>query len=299
VPASPEVVTSLDRIRPWLTRLVWALLVLTLGLGIGSALSTHSRPVQSVGTLLAWGGWTLGLLALAVAHPIGLTTLRLCLVAVVGTTAWVALSTPVPSWQRMLAVLGCIGCLGLVGSAETATWCVDGPSYPGESRHALRTPPWLIPLSTLLCVLTVGLVIAAPLLLASKAWLAGGVVAVAAAGMLWVGTRSIHQLSVRFVVFVPAGFVVHDALSLLDPVLFRRNVIERIAAAPADTDSLDLTSGAIGMPLEVMLTEKVELTKLSADRKTGEAGRTARFLVSPVRPGAVVREAAARRLPVA
>jgi hypothetical protein len=298
VPSSPEVVTSLDRLRPWLNRSVWALLVPTLGLGIGSALSAHSRPVQIVGTLVAWVGWSLGLLALAVAHPVGLTTLRLCLTAVTGTSVWVALSSSVPSWQRVLVVLAAFGCCALIGSAETSTWCMDGPAYPGESRHALKAPPWLIPLALLLSILTVGSVISAPMLLAARSWVSGGVALVVAVAMLWAGTRSIHQLSVRFVVFVPAGFVVHDPLALLDPVLFRRNVIERIGAAAPDTDSLDLTSGAIGMPVEVTLTEKVELTKLSTDRRTGEVGRTARFLVSPVRPGAVVKEAAARRLPV-
>lgn len=266
-----------------------------MGSGIGAGLAVHSRPIQLVGTLIAWAVWTAGLGAVALAHPVGLTTIRLCLTALVGCTGWIALADGPAPWQRGAAVVGALCALAALGSAETATWCVDGPAYPNESRHALKTPIGLIPITLIVCALTVASVIGSLLLLAAKAWVAGAVLAFAAAGVVWVGTRSLHQLSRRFVVFVPAGFVVHDHMSLFDPVLFRRNVVEHMGPAVADTDSLDLTLGATGMPLEVHLTEKVELTKLSNDRRTGEAGRTARFLVSPMRPGAVLREAAARK----
>ncbi len=295
MPPSSAAVSTLDQARPWVNRAVWAALVLTLGLALGSALSSFSRPVQVVGTMLAWVGWASGLLAVVIAHPLGLTTLRLCMTAMVGATAWVAIADGVPTWQRGAAIVGSLLALGTVGSAETTTWCVDGPAYPNESRHALKTPIGLLPISVIVCALTAASFVMAPILLAAKAWLPGVGVLVVAGVMAWVGTRSLHQLSRRFLVFVPAGFVVHDHLALLDPVLFRRNVIQSMSPAPIETDSLDLTLGATGMPLEVLLHEKVELTKLSSDRKTGEAGRTARFLVSPVRPGAVLKEAQARR----
>jgi hypothetical protein len=248
-----------------------------------------------MGTIVAWAIWTIGLLAVVLAHPIGLTALRLTLTAVVGCAVWVCVEAGVPLWQRVAAVIGAVLVIATVGSAETATWCMDGPAYPNESRHALKTPIGLLPISILISTLTVGSFVLCPILFAAKAWIVASIVGLFAIGMTWIGTRSLHQLSRRFVVFVPAGFVVHDQLVLLDPVLFRRNVVESIAPAPTDTDSLDLTLGATGMPLEVLLREKVELTKLTADRKTGEVGRTARFLISPVRPGAVVREAQARR----
>jgi hypothetical protein len=295
VPSSTAAVTKLDSVRPWINRFVWSIQVVTLGIALGSALGSHSRSVQITGTVLAWAAWTGGLLAVIIAHPIGLTTLRLIMTALVGATVWVCFADGVPLWQRAMAGVGTLLVLATVGSAETATWCVDGPAYPNESRHALKTPIGLLPITAIVCALSAFSFVMFPMLLAARAWVFAAAVGAVAAGMGWLGTRSLHQLSRRFVVFVPAGFVVHDHLVLLDPVLFRRNVVESIAAAPADTDSLDLTLGATGMPLEVLLHEKVELTKLSADRKTGDVGKTARFLVSPVRPGAVVREAQARR----
>jgi hypothetical protein len=264
-------------------------------LAIGSALQGHSRPVQIVGTIVAWLTWTIALGAVIIAHPIGLTAIRFCLTALVGVTGWVCIADGIPPWQRGLAIIGTLLAIAALGSAETATWCIDGPAYPNECRHALKTPVTLVPVAVIISILTAASFIALPLLLAARMWTSSAVAGIVAGFMAWAGTRSLHQLSRRFVVFVPAGFVVHDHMVLMDPVLFRRNVVDTIRPAPADTDSLDLTMGAAGMPLEINLHEKVELTKLGKDRKTGEIGRTARFLISPMRPGAVVREARARR----
>jgi hypothetical protein len=298
VPANPANLSALDRARPWVNRAVWASLVGLLGFGIGASLADTSRSVQLVATALAWIGWTIGLTALAIAHPIGLTALRLLVPATSATGVWVALDSAVPLWQRTTAVFAALLVVATIASAETATWCVDGPSYPNECRYALKTPPSMLPISALSAVATVGSIITGPLLLAARQWIAGSILSALAVGLCWLTLRSLHQLSRRFVVFVPAGFVLHDPLVVLDPVLFRRNVIERLALAEVGTDSLDLTRGAPGTPIEVFLSEKVELTKLSDDLRTGEAGRTARFLASPMRPGAVLREATTRKLPV-
>jgi hypothetical protein len=281
-----------------MNRMVWASLIGLLGFGIGSGLADASRSVQLVATGLAWIGWTIGLASLAIAHPVGLTALRLLLPATVVTGVWVAVSDSIPLTQRVCAVIAVLLVLISVASAETATWCIDGPSYPNECRYALKTPPGMLLISALSATATVGSLIGGPVLLAARQWIAGVAVCVLAVGLCWLTLRSLHQLSRRFVVFVPAGFVLHDPLVVLDPVLFRRNVIERLALAEVGTDSLDLTRGAPGTPIEVFLSEKVELTKLSDDLRTGEAGRTARFLASPMRPGAVLREATTRKLPV-
>jgi hypothetical protein len=100
------------------------------------------------------------------------------------------------------------------------------------------------------------------------------------------------------VVFVPAGLVLHDPLSLADPVLFQRRTIETLRAAPAGTDSLDLTQRAAGLPVELILLEKVPLVLVKPGDRFGESGSSARLLFTPTRPGAVLADAAARRLPV-
>jgi len=92
--------------------------------------------------------------------------------------------------------------------------------------------------------------------------------------------------------------VLKDAMAVTDPVLFRRQVVEALRPAPADSDSLDLTLGAPGLALELVLTEKVPMTLVKPKERRGEAGASARLLFTPTRPGAVLADAADRSIRV-
>src|SRR5207244_1726483 len=95
------------------------------------------------------------------------------------------------------------------------------------------------------------------LLLAHQRWAAGVVVAVAGCAGAVVSGRALHGLARRWLVFVPAGIVLHDPLTLADPVLFQRPVIDGLGPAPAEPAGrrLDLTAGATGLALAVRLRE--------------------------------------------
>ncbi len=136
------------------------------------------------------------------------------------------------------------------------------------------------------------------LLLAARSWVAGGIVLVLGLPAAFILLRSLHGLSRRWVVFVPAGMVLHDPLTLLDPALFPRRTIESLRPAPADSDSLDLTMGALGLTLELILTEKIPMTRAKPGKVFGEQGASARLLFTPTRPGQVLEEATRRRVPV-
>jgi hypothetical protein len=145
---------------------------------------------------------------------------------------------------------------------------------------------------------TVGAPVAGMLLLAARQWVAGGVVLVVGGAAATVLARALHGLSRRWVVFVPAGLVLHDPMSLMEPILFEKAVIETLRPAPAESDSLDLTQGSPGLALELILNQKVPMALAKQRRRGGEAGSSARLLFTPTRPGLVLREAAARRVPV-
>ena len=68
--------------------------------------------------------------------------------------------------------------------------------------------------------------------------------------------------------------------------------------APLGTDSLDLSHGAPGLALELVLREKVPMVVVHPGRRGDQAGASARLLFTPTRPGLVLGEALARRLPV-
>ncbi|MBV9935221.1 MAG: hypothetical protein JO367_13030 [Actinobacteria bacterium] len=280
-----------DRLHPWLLRAAWAVLPFTAGPGLASALDGWAHPARTVAAAGLWAGWGLVLVATLVPHPIALTVLR------IGAPAAVAAAAAATS---VLGTASAVVALVFAFAPATGVWSVNGTAYPNERRFPLRVPAWLLigPLP-LAWALAVGGPTAGALLLGEKQWVAGAIVAVVGVTLAVVLVRALHGLSRRWVVFVPAGLVVHDHLALRDPVLFMREMIETLGPAPADTDALDLTLGAPGLALELNLFEKVPMTLAPRGRRRGEEGASALLMFTPTRPGAVLEEARRRRIRVA
>lgn len=279
-----------DRLHPWLLRASWAALPFTAGPGLASALDGWAHPARAVATVGLWAGWGVVLVATLVPHPIGLTGLRIAAPAALAASA-AAASALGSAWSVLVIVLAF--------APTTGVWAVNGPAYPNERRFPLRMPGWLLigPLPVA-WALAVGGPAAGALLLAEQHWVAGVIVAALGVPLAVVLVRALHGLSRRWVVFVPAGLVVHDHLALDQPVLFLREMVETLGPAPAETDALDLTVGAPGLALELNLLEKVPMTLAARGRQRGESGASARLMFTPTRPGAVLAEARTRRLRV-
>lgn len=272
----------------WVVRAAWAVLPVAAGPGLGDALSARSEPVQTVASVGLWGVWAVVLLASLVPLPVSLTALR---VAAPLAVAWALWS------ENLLAVLSCVVALAVAFAPGTGLLFVNGPAYPNERRFPLRAPGALLAgLLPLAWALAVGPVMAGVLLLAAGSVVWGAVALVVGVPIAVVLLRSIHVLSRRWVVFVPAGVVLHDPLSLVDPVLFQRKVVEVMRLAPADTDSLDLTQRSPGLAVELVLLEKTPMTLVRPGQRGGEQGSSARLMFTPTRPGAVLAEARSRRL---
>jgi hypothetical protein len=187
----------------------------------------------------------------------------------------------------------------LVLAPTTGAVFVDGSSYGDERRLPLRPPAALLlgPVELAWAVAVAG-VAAGPLLLAAEQWAAGGAALAVGLPAAWFAARSLHGLARRWVVFVPAGLVVHDPLTLLDPVLLHRRLVRTIAPAPPGHPGLDLTAGAAGLHLVVDLAEAVPVTLQRPGKRLGEPATATAVRIAPTRPGAVLDEAARRRLPV-
>lgn len=285
-----------QRLVPWALRAAWALLPVTAGPAFAGALDGRSGPVQTVASLGLWAAWVVVLVATLVPHPVSLTVVR-C--AAPGAVA-AALAAAVDGDGGALAVSTTALALAAALLPETGTAFVNGPAYPNERRFPLRAPaPLLVGVLAVVWALAVTPLVAGPLLLAARQWIAGAVVVALGGPLSFVLFRAMHGLSRRWLVFVPAGVVLHDHLALADPVLFRRQVVARMGPAPADTDALDLTQAAPGLGLELALTEEVPLVRARPGQRLGEAATPTRILFTPTRPGAVLREAAERGLPVA
>jgi hypothetical protein len=290
---------DLRRLYPSVIRVGWLTLPFAAGPALGAAVHPHSEAVRLAATILLWAGWAVVLLATLVPHPLGLTAMRLCAPAA-AVAAIAAGVTGRPSGLAEAAAVA-VTCLNVVlaFAPATAVLYVNGPAYPNERRFPLRPPgPLLLGPLPLAWAITVLAPVAGILLLAAKAWVAGAIVVAAGLPLAFVLARSLHSLARRWVVFVPAGVVLHDPLALLDPVLFPRQTIEALRPAPAGTDSLDLTQGSLGLAIELVLLEKVPMTRAKPGKVGGEQGASARLLFTPTRPGQVLAEASQRRVPV-
>jgi hypothetical protein len=253
-----------------------------------------------VASVILWGAWAAVLLASLAPRPLGLTLLRVTAPLAV-VLALVAAPATDPL-KAMLAVAGTAVAAWTAFTPSVGYRFVNGAAYGEERRYPLRVPPPLVlaPLPLAVAVIGAGAV-AGPLLLADGRYVAGvialvlGVPAVRAAG------RSVYALSQRWAVLVPAGIVLKDPLTLIDPVLFPR---ERIASlrplpfptAPAD-DVVDLRLGAAAGSLVLELTDEAQLFRAHGRLRGGESVKARRIAFCPRQPERLLAEAAARKKP--
>ncbi|MEO5679208.1 MAG: hypothetical protein ABIS47_06030 [Acidimicrobiales bacterium] len=289
----------LRRFVPWALRAAWVLLVPLTGPAFAAALAPTSGPVRTTVSGGLWVVWAGTLLAALVLTPVTLTALRIVAPAAPVAALWAA-ATGRPSGVATAAAIAAAALAAAVAlSPAVGSAFVNAPAYPNERRHLLRLPAALalgpVPLAWAVAVAAPTAVV---LLGAARVWAGAAAALLLGAPATVLAVRSLHQLTLRWLVMVPAGVVVKDAMALAEPVLLRREVVEALRPAPAGSDSLDLTLGAGGLALELLLSEKVPMTLVKVKERVGEAGASARLLVTPTRPGAVLADAAQRSLPV-
>lgn len=281
-----------------LLRLLWLSLPVTVGPAVEDAVGAGSSAVSGVVAVGLWLAWAAVLLTLLVPRVVSLTVLRVGAPALVVVAVTAAVRDGVEGLD-LLAVA--VAALVLVVAAwpTVGTELVDGSSYGPERRLPLRVPPSLAlgPAPLAVAVVLVG-VTAGPMLLAAEQWALGAVATVIGGGLAYLAARSLHALSRRFLVFVPGGVVVHDPLTLVDPVLMPRTGLASVGPAPADTDAEDLTMGAGGLVMELRLQQPSAMVRRRPGRAPDEAVTTAAVLVTPTRTAAFLADARERNLPV-
>jgi hypothetical protein len=282
----------------WVARALWLVLPLAVGPVLGAALDPRSGPVQALGTGVAWGAWVVVLVALLVPRASSLTVVRIGTPAALVAAGWAAgPGSPDDELARgIVAVVAAALALAATVAPSVGDAFVDGSSYGSERRFALRTPVPLAVLAAATWVAVAAAAVAGPFLLAARQWVAGGVLTLAGAAVVWFGVRSLHGLARRWLVLVPSGVVVHDPVSRPESVMAPRPLIVRLGPAPAGSDGLDLTLGAAGLALELETSEELPVTV--RDGRRLDTRPASRVLVAVARPAAVLAEAEARRLPV-
>jgi len=280
----------------WPVRAVWLAQALCLGPAFAAWLDDASAPVQWVASVGAWGAWLAVLVATLVPSTLSLTVVRLAGPAAAAAALGALVATGTSAATVVALAAGLVALLVCL-APETAEVFVDGSSYGDERRMPLRTPAALLagPAELAWAVAVAGAT-AGPLLLAAGQWLAGALALAVGLPLAGMAVRSLHALARRWLVFVPAGLVVHDPLALAEPVLLPRSGLRRLGPAPADSDALDLTGGAWGLALEARLVAPITVARLAPRRAPVEVGDVTALLVTPARPGRVLAEARRRRI---
>ena len=291
---------TLLRLHLWPFRVIWVVLALSASTSAADALGDSTAAVV-VWSTVAWVAWGAVLVALLVPRMVGLTVVRILAPALALAAIAAAAGGSMASVLDGLTVVAAALAIVVALAPWTADALVDGSSYGPERRFALRTPLALTTVAVVTWAVVVGSAAGALSLLATEQWLAAVGGLVVGAAIAWAGSRSIHQLSKRWLVLVPTGLVVHDPLVMPEPQLFLRQTMARVgpaeATVPDDVVTEDLSAGASGLLVSVTLSEPVEL--LVRDGSRGTTLRPVdRVLVCPVLPAELLAEARQRRLPM-
>ncbi len=284
---------------PWIARAAWVAVALLGGQAVERAVDGRSEAVRWTAAIGGWTVWAVVALALAIASVRSLTAIRvLAPIALVAASA--VASGGVPAADLALLVVPALIAVLASFTAEFGRGFVQASAYGDEQRFPLRMPVGVGTIAVAAWLLWAPTVVAGPLLLAARSWVGGAVcAALAVAGLVFLGPRW-HRLSRRWFVLVPAGVVVHDPVVLADTLMVRTQQVARLGLAPAGTEAADLTGPASGYALEVTTSEPVTTVFAYTPKEpNGRAIHLTAFLVSPTRPGATLRAAVERGLPVA
>jgi len=282
----------------WIIRILWLLLPLGVGELLSEALTNRSSPVVVVVAVMSWGVWSVVLGALLFPLPATLTVIRLLApVPILAGTISAVLATP--SALGWFGLVTAAAALAGVMSAEVGNAFVNGASYGDERRFTLRAPAVVaLAAAPLVWLVTVIPAFVAPLLLAAKAWVLGGIVAVVATLAAPLGWRILSRLARRWLVFVPAGITVVDSLTLAESVLFPARDLQRLGPAHEGSPATDLTAGATGLVLQIDVSAPMEIVPTVRRGATANPVSVNSVLISPSRPGEVLSYAESRKLRV-
>jgi hypothetical protein len=230
-----------------------------------------------------WMLWTVVAIGTWILHPVSLTAIRLSSPVVL-----LSLIAQLPSEEfgvlPVAVATATLISLLLIHTSDFGMTQVQAGAYGNERRFLLRIPVSLALPTLLTWVVLTALFVVADNLFASGLWIGGSVISLFSAAAIWKFVPQLHRLSLRWLVRVPAGWVIHDGVLLAENLLLRTHNIASMQLAPADTEAIDLSGITQGIPLEISLREMadVRLTPLlSKATKTVDALHVKQMLVAP------------------
>ncbi len=241
----------------WIVRVLW-LVAAALPNNLVDNMTTHSAALRYTLTAQLWLLWAVVTVAVWVHRPVSLTVARCVAPLVMG---YMLAGLPDADFSvgavasATCAVLACM----VIFNGDYGSVHVQAGAYGNEKRWLLKVPaPLLLPM-----LLGWGLLVTVcsftPLLLASGRWVMGGVGVVLSGVLLWRVAPQLHRMTLRWLVRVPAGWLMHDEVVLAENFVVQKTNIVSMGAALADTEALDLSAMTRGVPVELQLREMIEV----------------------------------------
>jgi len=230
-----------------------------------------------------WILWTVTAIATWILHPISLSAIRLS-----SPVVFITLIAQLPAEDfgilPVAVSTAALISLLLIYTSDFGMIQVQAGAYGNERRFLLRIPASLVLPSFLTWAVLATLFVVADNLFGSDLWIGGFIASVCAVAAIWKFTPQLHRLSLRWLVRVPAGWVIHDGVLLAENLLMRSHNVASLQLAPADTEAIDLSGITYGIPLEISLREMTDVCLtplLSKVTKTVDVLHVKQLLVSP------------------
>src|SRR4051794_8681039 len=283
----------------WCARLVWVVLPVTAGGAFADAVHGWPAGPARLATIMVWLAWASGLLALLAPRPWGTTLLRI--VAPLLAVASVFTVTSASAASAVAAVITTVAAAALALCEPVTATAGTALAYGDEIRYPMRIPTPLLFAPVPIAVALTGLgAVVGPLLLADADFVAGVTLTIIGVPLAWVLARSLHALSRRWLVLVPAGVTIVDSLTLVDPILLSRDFIaamRRVPATPLGGQVLDLRLGTLGGGIEIELEEPAQFARRQG--RTGGAIVDAEIIATAVaRPQELLARAGTRHITI-
>lgn len=268
------------------------------GPGFSTILDDRSSPVATTAEIGLWAMWFAGLVAVLAPSTVSLTVLRFVSPSLLAS----AIYGTIALGESTAGTTGAIASTALTSAVvmlpHTGDPMVNGSSYGPERRLALRPPAALLfgPMQ-LTWLIMFGATAGGALMIAAKNYVVGVPTLLIGLAASWRGAQSLHQLSRRWIVFVPAGFVIHDYWALAESLLIQRREIASLGPVPLDKgELLDLSGGAMGLALLVETKDKVPLALRA--KTSVESFSAYRIVFTPTLPGQLLHEARVRGISI-
>ena len=242
----------------WVTRALWFCLPVSVGWAIDDATRGWDRAPTITLAIFAYTAWLIGCIGLLLPSAKAFTALRI--VAALPLVAVVLSAFATSTAAIVFAAVHATFTTTFALSAAVADASAQAQAYGDEIRRPLRTPPAFCLVTAVAVALIVSGIVLGPCLIASGHTLAGVIVTIVGVPIAAILIRSVHTLSQRFYVFVPAGLVISDSMVLTDPVLLASERIDGFAqfdgnSHPRPEVTIDTRGGALVGCIAVRLNE--------------------------------------------